>query len=85
MTSTAHPALRELLAAVTGADVAGVDDARDLFGAGVLDSFGIIAVIAALEDELGVLVPDEELVPDNFWTLDAIAALVDRLGKGART
>lgn len=82
--TTIHRQLRELLVRVTGSvEVTDLDGGRDLFGAGVLDSFGIIAVIGALEDDLGIVVPDDELVPDNFWSLDALAALVVRLGEGA--
>ncbi|MEM9035776.1 MAG: phosphopantetheine-binding protein [Actinomycetota bacterium] len=81
MTTTEQLAdLRRLLADVTGrAEVLDLDVGTDLFGAGILDSFGIIAVIGALEDEWEVLVPDEDLVPDNFWTLTALDSLVRRL------
>ncbi|MDQ3974583.1 MAG: acyl carrier protein [Actinomycetota bacterium] len=47
----------------------------------VLDSMGIFQVVTFVEDEYGIEVDDEDLVPDNFATLDAIARLVD--GKNA--
>jgi acyl carrier protein len=43
----------------------------------VLDSMGIFQVVSFLESEFGIEVGDEDLVPDNFGTIDLIAALVE--------
>jgi acyl carrier protein len=43
---------------------------------GVLDSMGIFQLVTYLEDHLGVEIPDEELVPDNFESIAAIGRLV---------
>lgn len=43
----------------------------------VLDSMGIFQVVSFLEAEFGVEVDDEDLVPDNFATIDDIARLVE--------
>ena len=53
--------------------------ATDLFGEQVLDSFGILELIAALEDRLEVTLPTEELTQKNFATPVAIAAMIDRI------
>ena len=42
----------------------------------VLDSMAIFETIAYLEDEFGVEVQDDDLVPENFETISAIARLV---------
>ena len=42
----------------------------------VLDSMGIFETIAFLEDQFGIEVQDDDLVPENFQTIAAIARLV---------
>ena len=48
----------------------------------VLDSIGIFQVVTFLEDEYGVEIGDDELTPENFSSLDAIAKLVDEKSNG---
>lgn len=43
----------------------------------ILDSMGILQVVTFLEDEYGIEIDDEELVAENFATIDHIARLVD--------
>jgi acyl carrier protein len=45
----------------------------------VIDSFDIITLIAEIDDRIGVTIPAEELVPENFNSYAAISALVSRL------
>ena len=47
-----------------------------LLGSGIVDSLGVLELIAFLEQEFQVTVQDEELVPQNFQSLECIAALV---------
>ena len=47
----------------------------------ILDSFGIISLVAALEGQYDVTVSAAEMVPENFNSADAIAAMVERLRK----
>lgn len=47
-----------------------------LIANGVLDSMGIFQLVSMIEDRYGVEVEDEELVPENFQTLAAVARLV---------
>jgi acyl carrier protein len=44
----------------------------------VLDSVGLLTLIAFLEDQFGVDIADNELVPDNFSTLGKITSMIDR-------
>lgn len=53
-------------------DPAGLDDEASLLDRGIIDSTGVLEVIAFLERELHVVVADEEMVPEN---LDSIARL----------
>jgi len=45
----------------------------------VIDSFDIITLIAEIDDRIGVSIPPEELIPENFNSYSAISALVKRL------
>jgi len=45
----------------------------------VIDSFDIITLIAEIDDRIGVSIPPEELIPENFNSYSAIGALVRRL------
>ena len=45
----------------------------------ILDSFAIISLVAAIEDNFGVVVSPAELVPDNFNSAEALWAMSTRL------
>lgn len=51
----------------------------DLATGGVLESFDILTLISELNAEFGIMIPLEEVIPENFDRIDGIAALVDRL------
>jgi acyl carrier protein len=48
----------------------------DLLSGGVIDSLGLLKVIAWLEDRFGIVIDDIEIEPDNFRTIAAITAFV---------
>jgi acyl carrier protein len=43
---------------------------------GLIDSLGILDLVHFLEDEFQIQVSDEELLPDNFESLDGVASFV---------
>ena len=49
-----------------------------LLGRGIVDSTGILEVVAFLESEFGVSVADEEMLPANLDSINNIAAFVQR-------
>lgn len=51
-------------------------DDYPLIERGAVDSLGIFSIVAFLEDEFGIELQDEELVPDNFSSISNISALV---------
>jgi acyl carrier protein len=59
-------------------DQARLDNNESLLDSGILDSFGIMALLAFIEEEFGAKIPADEIEPANFDTLGAIAALVAR-------
>ena len=48
----------------------------DLFKLGVLDSFALIDFVTLLDEQCGVKVPDADVVPANFQSIDAIERYV---------
>ena len=45
----------------------------------ILDSFDIVTIVAEIDSEFDVMIPAEELVPENFNSAKAMYALVERL------
>lgn len=50
-----------------------------LVGGGVLDSFDVIAIVGEIHERLGVALPPEEIVPENFDSYARLLALVSGL------
>ena len=45
----------------------------------ILDSFDIITIISEINEEFDVVIPAEEIVPENFNSAQALYELVTRL------
>lgn len=61
----------------------GEDD--HLLANGILDSLGVLDVVGYLEQEFGLTVADEDLVPEHFQTLRSLTAFVEaRQGVSSR-
>jgi acyl carrier protein len=54
-------------------DRASLTDTESLLEAGVIDSTGVLELVAFLESEFGLAVDDDEIVPEN---LDSISRIV---------
>jgi acyl carrier protein len=63
--------IREELVEANEADALDLDE--NLFASGLIDSVGIVRLIAYLQGQLGVNVPPPDLVPDNFRTVRRMA------------
>ena len=48
---------------------------------GILDSMDVVSIISELDDEFGVQVRINELIPDNFNSVEAIWNLIQNLKK----
>jgi acyl carrier protein len=57
-------------------DMAALKDDQSLMQGGVMDSTGILELIAYLEETFGIMVADEEMIPDNLDSVNAIAKFV---------
>jgi len=51
---------------------------EDLLATGIVDSHGVLQLVAFLRSHYGVTVSDEELKAENFQTLAAIEAFIER-------
>ena len=58
-------------------------DTDQLLESGIVDSLGILDLVAFLESGFQVHINDEELLPENFQTVEAIAQFVERKRNGA--
>lgn len=46
---------------------------------GILDSFDILQIISALNEEYDISIPASEIIPDNFNSAESLLKMVDRL------
>lgn len=51
---------------------------EDLLASDILDSLAIVELVSFLEARFGIRVSDDDLVPENFKTIDEIVAFVER-------
>ena len=52
---------------------------ESLLAAGVLDSLAVVKLVAHIEDEFDVEIPDSDFDPDNFESVATITELIDRI------
>lgn len=57
-------------------DTTDVADDASLIAEGVLDSTGVLEMVLFVEEQLGVPVSDEEVLPENFDSINALVQFV---------
>ena len=57
--------------------VTNLTDDASLMGSGVLDSLGIFRLVSFLEENFSVRVADEEIIHDNFQSVNQIESFVN--------
>jgi acyl carrier protein len=50
----------------------------DLLATGLVDSHGVMELVAFLEERYGISISDDDLTPENFQSLDRIEEYVAR-------
>jgi acyl carrier protein len=58
-------------------------DGEDIFESGFVTSLVAVELVTFVEGQLGVALADDDLVLDNFRSIDAVAGLVARRRDGA--
>ena len=73
--------MREKVIEVLEAECPDVDffASDELVSDGLLDSLTLTTIIAAFTMEFGITIPYEEIIEANFNSVDAMAAMVERL------
>jgi acyl carrier protein len=59
-----------------------LEDVESLLESGIVDSLGVLDIVAFLESEFGVRADDDDLVPENFSNIARIADYVLRKKNG---
>lgn len=57
-------------------------DSSDFLEDGLIDSVDVIMITAALEETFGVSIPGDQVTPENYASVERLAALVERSGAG---
>ena len=54
-------------------------ETTDLVDDGILDSLDIVTLVTEIHAEFDVTIPAEEIVPENFNSVEALWALIERI------
>ena len=54
-----------------------VKDADSLLESGIVDSMGVVDIVSFLESELNIVLNDDEMVAENFESIEKIASFAD--------
>jgi acyl carrier protein len=66
----------ELIRQVTNKDLSPADD-ESLFDSGLMDSFALPDLVSAIEKEFGLSIPDSDLNPRKFDSIERIDAYLE--------
>ncbi len=58
-----------------------LENVTDIIEKGYIDSFELMSLVANLSEKFGIEITIEELIPENFNSVDAISKMVDSLKK----
>lgn len=47
---------------------------------GYLDSFDVVTIVSLIEEKFDILVDGLDIVPENFYSLGAIASMINKNG-----
>ena len=60
-----------------------VSNDEPLLTNGLIDSLGILEVVSFVENEFGIVVSDEDLLPENFGSIHSLSNFVHEKTTGA--
>lgn len=61
-----------------GSQAKPLEDQDQLIESGIIDSMGIMTLLAFVEQEFSIEIQSDDLVPENFASISSITALVER-------
>ncbi len=56
-------------------------ESSDFIEDGMLDSFDIVSLVSELEEKFGINVDGENIIPENFSSVEAIESLIGKSEK----
>ncbi|MCK4821364.1 acyl carrier protein [bacterium] len=56
---------------------ANVNDDDDVITMGIIDSLGIMQLVAYIEETFSIKVNDEDIIPDNFESIEVISSFIE--------
>ncbi len=63
---------------LTDAAKSNLSNEDSLLEAGIIDSLGIVKILTFLSDKFDVNVDDQDVIPENFETINAISSYIDK-------
>ena len=70
--------IRKFISDITFTDLSKIEDSTLLFQEGIFDSLGFLSLISFLDKELGIEISNDELIEENFESIKAIVAFIER-------
>lgn len=58
-----------------------LENVKDIIEGGYIDSFELMSLISSLSEKFGIEISLDDMVPENFNTIDAMTQMVNRLIK----
>jgi acyl carrier protein len=54
-----------------------IDDEYNIITAGIIDSLGIMQLVAYIEETFSIMINDEDIIPDHFESIQAISLFIE--------
>ena len=70
--------IRNFISEVTFTDIEKIKEDTLIFEEGIFDSLGFLSLISYLDEEFGIEVTNDELSEENFESINAVIAFIDR-------
>jgi acyl carrier protein len=68
----------QILTENLGCDLTGIGPRDSLLEAGILESLTVLELVSTIEKRYGIRITDEEMMPESFDSIEAIASLLTR-------
>ena len=80
--TSVEQAVRTFVTETLGRDIAGFSATDSLLEAGIIDSLGVVALVEFVAERFGIVVDVDDMVPENFDSLQAIVTFVESKTRG---
>jgi acyl carrier protein len=70
--------VREFISKELARELATVENDDSLLEAGVIDSLGVLSLVSFIERRYRIVVTEDEMMPENFDSIEAIAGFIAR-------